>query len=522
MSSWPISTRSSVRLRPSASASDRRIEPGSENFGTIFFTRRSTKSTIRPLKPSSSPIDVTTDLPHLGLADDLGDGVREVLDDDDHLGAGVLELVLELARRVQRIDVDDRASGAQRAEQAHRILQDVGHHQRDARALLAADALQPRAERRRQRVELGERERLAHARERRARAVLADALLEDLAHRRVLVDVDFRGNALRVVLEPDLFHDAPPWRTRRTCGDRLPAFAGPVQGSLSRRRAPVRGAARPAKIVHQLARYRVATAVAGSGGARVVQRPAAERRESGAEDRARIDQVGIGDDVLGQRRLRLGDQRVHQPIRESRRARRRRASSAACRRPTRRSRARSCGRDCPRRPVPSTAAAAPRRRPAACRPRRRCRGRRCRRARSAPSACRRRAPPRRRFPARCPRRRARIAAIRYGASMRLTRNPGALFTGSGSLSIWRTNAAACGTSASRVCRPTTISTSIIRATGLKKCRPISRVGSAQRRRDLLERNARRVGREDRARASPSSRATRTARAWPRRSRRSPR
>ena len=37
---------------------------------------------------------------------------------------------------------------------------------------------------------------------------------------------------------------------------------------------------------------------------------------------------------------------------------------------------------------------------------------------------------------------ARIAAIRYGASMRLTRKPGALFTGSGSLSIWRTNAAA--------------------------------------------------------------------------------
>ena len=42
MSSCPISTRSSVRLRPSASASDRRIEPGSENFGIIFFRWRST------------------------------------------------------------------------------------------------------------------------------------------------------------------------------------------------------------------------------------------------------------------------------------------------------------------------------------------------------------------------------------------------------------------------------------------------------------------------------------------------
>ena len=99
--------------------------------------------------------------------------VGEVLDDDDDLGAGVVQLVLELARGVQRIDVDDRAAGAQDAEQAHRVLQDVGHHQRDARALLAALALQPGAERRRQRVELGEGDRLAHARVRRRLAYLA-------------------------------------------------------------------------------------------------------------------------------------------------------------------------------------------------------------------------------------------------------------------------------------------------------------------------------------------------------------
>ena len=52
-------------------------------------------------------------------------------------------------------------------------------------------------------------------------------------------------------------------------------------------------------------------------------------------------------------------------------------------------------------------------------------------------------------------------------------------------------------SSARVCRPTTISTSIIFATGLKKWRPISRAGSRHRRRDVLERDARRVGREDR-------------------------
>jgi hypothetical protein len=32
----------------------------------------------------------------------------EVLEDDDRLGAGILELVLELARRIERIDVDHR------------------------------------------------------------------------------------------------------------------------------------------------------------------------------------------------------------------------------------------------------------------------------------------------------------------------------------------------------------------------------------------------------------------------------
>ncbi len=71
----------------------------------------------------------------------------------------------------------------------------------------------------------------------------------------------------------------------------------------------------------------------------------------------------------------------------------------------------------------------------------------------------------------------RIAVIRYGASSRLTRKPGALRTGSGSLSIWRTNAAAFATSSGGVVAPRTISTSIMRATGLKKWMPTRRDGS---------------------------------------------
>ena len=67
--------------------------------------------------------------------------VREVLQDDDRLRAGVLQLMLELARGVERIGVDDREAGAQRAVQRDRVLQDVRQHDRDAVALLQVRAL---------------------------------------------------------------------------------------------------------------------------------------------------------------------------------------------------------------------------------------------------------------------------------------------------------------------------------------------------------------------------------------------
>jgi hypothetical protein len=45
-----------------------------------------------------------------------------------------------------------------------------------------------------------------------------------------------------------------------------------------------------------------------------MQRPSRERREAGAENRARIDQVRIGDDSLRERLLRLRQQRTDQSI----------------------------------------------------------------------------------------------------------------------------------------------------------------------------------------------------------------
>ena len=136
--------------------------------------------------------------------------VREVLDNDDHLGAAVGQLMLELARGVQRIDIHDREAGAQDAEQAYRILQDVGHHERDARALLEPASLQKRAERGRGTVEVGECNGLAHAGVRRPRAELCDDGIEHVAQGRVGIDVDFGGDAFRVRLKPDPVHDLLP------------------------------------------------------------------------------------------------------------------------------------------------------------------------------------------------------------------------------------------------------------------------------------------------------------------------
>ncbi len=56
--------------------------------------------------------------------------------------ARILELVLELARRVQRVDVDHHVAGAQDGGHHHRILRHVGHHDGHAVALDQAQALQ--------------------------------------------------------------------------------------------------------------------------------------------------------------------------------------------------------------------------------------------------------------------------------------------------------------------------------------------------------------------------------------------
>jgi hypothetical protein len=136
----------------------------------------------------------------------LFERVGEVLQDHDHLGAGVLQLVLELARRVEGIDVHHRVARTQRAEEHDRVLQAVGHHDRDARALAVALRLHPGGEVAAHLVDLRERQGLAHAVEGRACGELLAALVEELADRLVLVPGDVGRHALGIALQPEAFH----------------------------------------------------------------------------------------------------------------------------------------------------------------------------------------------------------------------------------------------------------------------------------------------------------------------------
>ncbi len=130
----------------------------------------------------------------------------EVLDDDDGLGARILQLVLELARRVQRVDVDDDQAGAQQARDDDRILRHVGHHDRDAIALRQAQRLRVGREGTRHLVDQPEAEVLAHELVGRQVGVLREAVVQQFDQRGVFVRLQMRCHPFGVVLQPGAFH----------------------------------------------------------------------------------------------------------------------------------------------------------------------------------------------------------------------------------------------------------------------------------------------------------------------------
>ena len=104
----------------------------------------------------------------------------EVLDDDQDLSAGILQLSAEFTSCVKRIDVDDDKSGFHDAEQTDRILEEVRHHHGNAVALLnAGQRLQIRSKRRHFLIKFFVRHCLAQAgKDRSITVLLTDLFLE--------------------------------------------------------------------------------------------------------------------------------------------------------------------------------------------------------------------------------------------------------------------------------------------------------------------------------------------------------
>ena len=145
---------------------------------------------------------------HARAGDRVLQRLGEILEDDNRFRAGILELTMELARRIERIAIDDNEPCSQRAQKSDRILQEVRHHQGDARADgKRGDIAKVAGESARQMVELAERHRSPHADEGVPVAILLDAGGEEFPDRAVGVRVDLGRHALGVGLQPNSFHD---------------------------------------------------------------------------------------------------------------------------------------------------------------------------------------------------------------------------------------------------------------------------------------------------------------------------
>ena len=137
----------------------------------------------------------------VGIGDNVLENVREVLEDNDAARTGVLELVLEFPRRVQRVDVNNDQAGPENAAHRDRVLQDVRQHDRDALAACQPELfLQEAGKAHRQLVQIGITQRLAHVRVGRVIRVSGETMLEQVANRSPRRRWDFCRHAFRIRL----------------------------------------------------------------------------------------------------------------------------------------------------------------------------------------------------------------------------------------------------------------------------------------------------------------------------------
>ena len=182
MSSPVSSTGSSASAAPSASTSAKRMAP---------MSRGSARA--RDREPGAVAEVDGDDRLHRGLVDDLGQRRGRAAEDDDRLDAGVVELVGELARGVERVHVHLGRPRAVDAKHRDREGEHVRAHQRHTVAALHPELLlQPGGDGARSAVDLG----IGHG----PAEALEGRLVGEARHRRV-EERDDRGIGVRVDLE---------------------------------------------------------------------------------------------------------------------------------------------------------------------------------------------------------------------------------------------------------------------------------------------------------------------------------
>ncbi len=142
-----------------------------------------------------------------GVVDHLFQGMGEVGDDDDGFGTGIFELMLQLARGIERVDVDHDHASAQDAEHGDGVLQQVRHHHRNPIPFLQLQLV----------LQVGSKgagllfktavgDGLAHVDEGGLIGKLGYRGLEHLDQGAVLVWINLGRDPFRITFQPDFFH----------------------------------------------------------------------------------------------------------------------------------------------------------------------------------------------------------------------------------------------------------------------------------------------------------------------------
>ncbi len=153
---------------------------------------------------------------HIGFRQRLLHHMGEVFQNEQRFRTGILQLVFEFTRGVERIDIHDRQAGAQDRVGRNRVLQNIRHHHRDAVTLLQTDALQPAANGARLFFKFAIGDGLSHAGKSLAIGKLLAASFQEFGKRGVAEIGQFHRYALRIRCKPWPLHGTR-LLTNRTC-----------------------------------------------------------------------------------------------------------------------------------------------------------------------------------------------------------------------------------------------------------------------------------------------------------------